>query len=72
MNVCLPIACLFLIVGLLLTGYGLVVPSAQGEVSLGVNVNLYWGSVMVLFAGVMLWAGTRRRVRDTERKTRQS
>ena len=49
----LPIGLLFLLLGALLGVYGLVSDPAIYEVSLGVNVNLWWGLVMLLFGAVM-------------------
>jgi hypothetical protein len=51
----LPIGLMFSIFGLLLTGYGAV--SRGGEIyqrSLGINVNLWWGLVLLAFGSVML------------------
>ena len=48
-----PIGLMFGIFGLLLTGYGLVAPEARAPLT-PVNVNLYAGAVMLVFAGVML------------------
>jgi hypothetical protein len=50
----LPIGLMFSIVGLLLTGFGLVSDHAIYQRSLGINVNLWWGLVLVVFGVVML------------------
>lgn len=50
----LPIGLMFSIVGVLLTGYGLVSDRAIYQRSLGINVNLWWGLVLVAFGVVML------------------
>ncbi len=54
-----PIALMFGIFGLILTLYG-VVKRADPETlkaALGININLWWGLVMVAFALVMwLWS----------------
>ena len=43
---------------LLLAVYGLMTNgSAIYERSLGINVNLGWGVVMLVFGGIMLWLG---------------
>lgn len=58
-----PIGLLFGLLGVLLAGYGLVSDPAIYTVSLGINVNLWWGLVLILFGGVMLgsaWLGSRR------------
>jgi len=55
-----PIGLMFGIFGLLLAGYGLATGgSAIYERSLGLNVNLEWGAVLLVFGGVMLWFGWR-------------
>jgi len=59
----LPIGLLFTVVGLMLTAYGLLADRAIYARSLGVNVNLWWGLVLVAFGVVMLalaWAARRR------------
>jgi hypothetical protein len=49
-----PIGALFLILGGLLTTYGLMTPASVYAISLGYNLNLLWGGVMVLFGAAML------------------
>jgi drug/metabolite transporter (DMT)-like permease len=59
-----PIGSLFALLGLLLAGYGLVSDPAIYQASLGINVNLWWGLVLVLFGGFMLgtaWLAARKR-----------
>jgi len=62
LDIRLPIGALFTIIGVLLAGYGLVSDRALYQRSLGVNVNLWWGLVLVAFGAVML-ALARRRAR---------
>ena len=50
----LPIGLMFTIFGVILTGYGLVSDRAIYARSLGVNVNLWWGLVLLVFGAVML------------------
>ena len=46
---------LFLVLGLILLGYGLIPNKAMYDAhSLGQNVNLIWGAVFALFGGVTL------------------
>jgi hypothetical protein len=59
-----PIGTLFATLGLLLTGYGLATAgnTEQYARSLSVNVNLWWGVVMLVFGLVLLlaaWMGRR-------------
>ena len=57
-----PIGLMFAIFGLLLAGYGLVTSGSPiYERSLGFNINLEWGAVLLVFGGVMLWLGRRSR-----------
>ena len=56
-----PIGLMFAVLGALLVGYGLL--TAGSEVyqrSLGLNVNLVWGAVLLAFGLGMLWLGRKR------------
>ena len=55
-----PIGLLLAIVGGLLVGWGLVSDPALYRRSFGVNVNLWWGAVL-LGLGLAFLAATRRR-----------
>jgi uncharacterized membrane protein HdeD (DUF308 family) len=55
----LPIGILFTIYGLLLTVYGLVGNKEQYARSLGININLVWGIVMLVFGLVMFFFAKR-------------
>lgn len=50
----LPIGLMFSIFGAMLTVYGLVSGDAIYARSLGINVNLWWGLVLLAFGLVML------------------
>ncbi len=50
----LPIGLMFAIFGAMLTVYGLVSGDAIYDRSLGINVNLWWGPVLLAFGLVML------------------
>jgi hypothetical protein len=50
----LPIGLMFTIFGAMLVAYGLVSDGAIYARSLGINVNLWWGMVLVAFGLVML------------------
>ncbi len=71
LDVRVPIGGLFTALGLLLTGYGLATAgdSSHYARSLSVNINLWWGLVMLVF-GLALLAGvwlSRRRVAASRR-----
>jgi hypothetical protein len=58
----LPIGGLFSLIGLLLVLFGLATYASPMYVrSLGVNVNLYWGLVMLAFGVLMLFLSFRGR-----------
>ena len=56
LDVRLPISGLFGVVGLLLLGYGLGV---EGWASSAGRLNTIWGGVMVLFAAILGYYGSR-------------
>lgn len=55
-----PIGVMLGLMGLLLAGYGLFGDHSIYARSLGLNVNLIWGSVLVLAAVILLVLGTRK------------
>ncbi len=65
------IGAVVLIFGTILVLYGLLGPSGQTYKSLGININLWWGLIMVFFGCVILgmsYASPRRRaLRDAAR-----
>ena len=50
---------MFSIVGAILVVFGLVSDPAIYARSLGINVNLWWGLVLLAFGLVMFWLGRR-------------
>ena len=60
----LPIGLMFAILGVLLTGFGLVSDKAIYARSLGINVNLIWGTILIVFSVILLWLGSRKGHRD--------
>lgn len=50
----LPIGLMFAIFGAILTVYGIASDHAIYDRSLGINVNLWWGLVLLAFGLVML------------------
>ena len=66
LDVRLPIGMMFTVIGVILTGYGVTSSPAIYERSLGINVNLWWGLVLVAFGLVMLGFASRpRRAKET-------
>ena len=57
----LPLGWIFCIFGVILLSVGLVGGQALTEQSLGVNVNLWWGLVLLIFGGSMLALARRKR-----------
>ena len=57
LDIRLPMGLMFAIIGAILLIYGLATASDPSlyNPSLGINVNLWWGLVMLLFGGVMLF-----------------
>jgi len=54
LDVRFPIGGMFSIVGAILTIYGILSSPAIYEKSLGINVNFWWGLVLLVFGLVML------------------
>jgi hypothetical protein len=59
----LPMGLMFTIFGLLLAGFGLTSDHAIYERSLGINVNWWWGLVLLAFGLTMLGYAIRSRPR---------
>ncbi|MEI6492329.1 MAG: hypothetical protein WCO94_07250 [Verrucomicrobiota bacterium] len=58
----IPIGILFLTLGGLLAAFGLLsLGSPIYERSLGINVNLWWGILLLVFGGGMLFPALRNR-----------
>lgn len=70
LDVRLPMGLLFLVLGVILTVYGLATAedSAMYARALGDNVNLHWGVVFVVFGGVVLGLAWRGRKKGGEDK----
>ncbi len=54
LDVRLPVGLMFSIMGALLVGYGVLGDQAIYAKSLGINVNVIWGSVLLVFGAVLL------------------
>lgn len=65
LDIRVPLGLIFLITGGILTVFGLVTRSnTMYERSLGVNLNLWWGLVMMVFGAIMLFVGRRQKWQD--------
>ena len=65
LDIRIPLGLIFLITGGMMTVYGLFTRhSAIYERSMGVNVNLIWGLVMLIFGLIMFIAGRRQKWQD--------
>jgi hypothetical protein len=60
----LPLGLMFTLFGAMLTVYGLVTDAAIYKKSLGININLGWGLVMLVFGLLMLFLAYRGRKKD--------
>ncbi len=54
LDIRLPMGLMFTILGAMLVVYGLVSPTAIYSHSLGIDVNLWWGLVLLAFGLAML------------------
>jgi hypothetical protein len=59
----IPIGLMFSVLGVLITGYGLftISDTAMYQKSLGLNVNIIMGVLMLIFGLVMLWFSNRKK-----------
>ena len=57
----LPIGLMFTFIGALLSIFGMMSDTAIYTRSLGINVNLWWGLVLLAFGGFMLGLALRAR-----------
>jgi hypothetical protein len=60
----LPIGWLLSAYGVLLTVYGLLTKKEMYAISLGINLNLVWGLVMLAIGGVFLLTAFLKRKKD--------
>ena len=63
LDVRVPVGLMFATMGVLLTGYGLVGDPSIYAKSLGININLVWGAVLIVTAGCLLGLSARGRSR---------
>ncbi len=57
LDIRLPIGLMFSILGFMLTSFGLLGDKAIYKRSLGININLWWGIVLLVFGLLMLLLG---------------
>lgn len=67
LDVRLPIGMMFTVFGVMLTGFGLISDDAIYARSLGINMNVRWGVVLLAFGLIMLTFAAR-----AEKKRRAS
>ena len=68
-----PLGMMFTVFGLIVTGVGLFGGADLPEKSLGINMNLWWGLVMLAFGIWMLLMAVRgmKKVRNPKSETRK-
>jgi hypothetical protein len=59
LDIRIPLGLLFMVVGALLTAFGATSDNALYGRSLNINVNLWWGAVLVVFGAIMVGLGRR-------------
>jgi len=66
LDIRIPLGLIFLLIGGLMTLYGLFTRNAAHiyEKSMGINLNLTWGAIMFVFGLIMFLVGRRQKWRD--------
>jgi protein-S-isoprenylcysteine O-methyltransferase Ste14 len=59
LDIRIPLGMMFTILGCLLVGFGFFSDAAIYQRSLGIDINLWWGLVLLVFGALMLWLGWR-------------
>jgi len=59
LDIRIPLGLLFVVVGALLTAFGATSGNALYNRSLNINVNLWWGAVLLVFGAFMFALGRR-------------
>lgn len=70
LDIRIPLGSLFVILGALLAGYGLLSSPAIYQRSLGIDINLWWGGALLVFGFAMLalaWRAAAVRSRATRK-----
>ena len=66
----LPLGWLFVILGALVVCAGFRSPVTSEGMSLGTNIDLIWGAVMIVFGLICLWLTRRHARKRAEQSTR--
>ncbi len=61
LDIRIPVGLMFAIVGAILVAYGVISDPIIYRISLGINVNLWWGAILLAFGLVMFLLGRRKR-----------
>ena len=66
LDIRIPLGLIFLLIGGLMSLYGLITRSSAViyEKSMGINLNLTWGAIMFVFGLVMFFIGRRKKWQD--------
>jgi protein-S-isoprenylcysteine O-methyltransferase Ste14 len=59
LDIRVPIGLMFGVLGVMLGVFGLVSDKAIYERSLGININIWWGVILLVFGGAMYFFGRR-------------
>jgi hypothetical protein len=59
-----PLGLMFAIMGVILAGYGMVNEARAHAAGASINLNLWWGLVLLVFGGVMLFLASRGAQKD--------
>jgi multisubunit Na+/H+ antiporter MnhG subunit len=60
LDIRLPIGLMLGILGVLLAAFGIFGDKSIYERSLGININLIWGTILIGFSLILLWLGSRK------------
>ena len=65
LDIRVPLGLIFLVIGGIMAIFGVFTHGdAMYEKSLGVNLNLLWGGIMVVFGAIMFFVGKRKKWQD--------
>ena len=67
LDIRLPMGLMFTVLGLMLSVYGIVSPTAIYSRSLGIDINLWWGLVLLAFGLSMLALAYRAKRKSADR-----